>query len=307
MRSKYQWCASRFVLSFFFVKAIVTSGPRCRLRRAFTLVELLVVIAIIAILAALLLPALSRAKEQGRRAFCLNNLHQLNVAMHAYLGDFDDVFPTARNIGFTQLAPTDWIDWPAWRPTGGPPSSPDAVNHGTLVPYIGGFNTNLLTCPSDRKLLIFRQNQRAFGDAVYNKQYYYFSYTLSCADGLYAVTKPAWNNGSLIPGIFKHGMASRLLVDPLGPVPAGTYFKVKLSSVNAPTAKIMFAEQRMMYEFSASELVQATPIGTCGWMYPQNKLTPRHSGRGNVALADGHVETVRPEFGDQPEHYDPLY
>ena len=58
--------------------------------------------------------------------------------------------------------------------------------------------------------------------------------------------------------------------------------------------------------FSPPELAQATPVMTCGWMYPQNKLTHRHSGKANVALADGHVETVKPEFGDQPEHYDPL-
>ena len=63
------------------------------MRRAFTLIELLVMIAIIAILAALLLPALSSAKEKGRLAACVNNLHQINAGVRMYADDANDFTP----------------------------------------------------------------------------------------------------------------------------------------------------------------------------------------------------------------------
>src|SRR5690554_3046156 len=60
---------------------------------AFTLIELLVVVAIIAILAALLLPALTAARERARRTACSNNLDQLGKGLEMYLGQFGDYFP----------------------------------------------------------------------------------------------------------------------------------------------------------------------------------------------------------------------
>ncbi|MBI3991364.1 MAG: DUF1559 domain-containing protein [Candidatus Omnitrophica bacterium] len=64
-----------------------------RRRNGFTLVELLVVIAIIAILAAMMLPTLGKAREMAMRAVCKSNMKQIGVALHLYAGDYNDIFP----------------------------------------------------------------------------------------------------------------------------------------------------------------------------------------------------------------------
>ncbi len=102
-----------------------------RLRRglnSFTLVELLVVTAVIASLAALLLPVLGRAKDSGRAAVCLSNLHQIGLALQLYVQENGNRLPYMRDRSLT---------------TSNELPSPDQV----LSNYLG--NPKVMRCPSD--------------------------------------------------------------------------------------------------------------------------------------------------------------
>ena len=85
-----------------------------RSRRAFTLIELLVVIAIIVVLAALLMPSLSTAREEGRRAACLMNQRQIYVATVAYTSDFNNYLPPGSDLASGQVLLTTNGYWGNW-------------------------------------------------------------------------------------------------------------------------------------------------------------------------------------------------
>ncbi|MDB5329454.1 MAG: epsG 2 [Phycisphaerales bacterium] len=139
----------------------VASNRANRRPTGFTLVELLVVIGIIAVLIAILMPALRRAREEARRVQCASNLRQIAIALNSYANENKEYYPhcASQGIGHTS---EDWV-W--WQPV-------QDINESQVARYLGARADNLQTllrCPSD-ELSIHQHPGRIP---------YFYSYTLN--------------------------------------------------------------------------------------------------------------------------------
>jgi prepilin-type N-terminal cleavage/methylation domain-containing protein/prepilin-type processing-associated H-X9-DG protein len=227
---------------------------------AFTLIELMVVIAIIAILAGLLLPTLSRAKDRGKQAVCRNNLHQLTIAFALYHGANDDKFPAPGSSTKYGPQPEDWIWWHYGR----------NITNSSIVPQLGSFSPQLFTCPSDT---VARDLQ---GQGLLPNDPYRYSYALTSYD---------------LNGDRNLGMATLITTD-------RKVYPFRQGQITRPVLKLMLVEE----DRGTIDDSRWVPVGPL-----TNLVTERHGKKGNVAFADGHIESVTPRFGMNITNSMPAY
>ena len=232
--------------------------------RAFTLIDLLVVIAIIAILASMLLPALSKAKAKAAQAKCMSNLKQLTYGLLMYINDNQDCFPAAASENTYGFHVEDWIYWRVI--PGYPP-----ITQSPIVTGLGSASSNLFRCSMDRD-----DSERLPPKNTDPNGPYFYSYSLN-AIGI--------KNGANV------GMATVI-------EKSGQVYRFKMGSVRNPVLKIMLAEEQATHKpGEASNTDPASSIINDGrWVSPGDSLSIRHNKRANVGFADGHVMPVTPAY-----------
>ncbi len=225
---------------------------------AFTLIELLVVIAIIAILAAMLLPSLSRAKAKGQGAQCLNNLRQLQLGWIMYASDNREVLPGDHWQDEQQHVPNDYNWVTGWlSPEGEASNNTDNTNVLFLLdpkwsqigPYVK--NAGVYRCVAD-------QSMGLFGSVRLSRVR---SMSMNCWMG---GNSPIWNSGGSRP--YRRFVKSTDIIRP-GPTDAIVFIDERSDSIDDGYFAIDMEKQQM-----------------------PNLPASYHNGASGVTFADGHAE-----------------
>jgi prepilin-type N-terminal cleavage/methylation domain-containing protein/prepilin-type processing-associated H-X9-DG protein len=242
--------------------------PHPRTRKAFTLIELLVVIAIIAILASMLLPALSRAKAKAWQAGCRNNLKQMTLGLLMYLNDNNNTFPACASRNTYGFQTNDWIYWRTNQPA-------YPIENSLIVAPLGSgrYSSNIFRCPADRDNTARLQAPSDHG--AYN-----YSYSMTSFGPDRGIASVMYN---------------------------GAWSPFKITQIVNPAKKLVIAEEQSVSSGPECSDPNGEVINDGRFVADGNdRLTSRHSKKADISFGDGHVLTVPWQFGNVAANTDPF-
>ena len=255
-----------------------TTPARPARAAAFTIVELLIVIGMIAVISALLMPAVKKFREQANQAVCASNLGQIGKAFIMYAQDNGDRFPFHADWSVTNKE--DWLHW--WPGPGRDPAN--LTKTSAIGKYLGAFNPVLFHCPSDD----LNQHPRIDPSKPYR-----FSYSMN---GLFA-SNPRPPGAPPPPRITStQNPSAKMLVfeeDELS-VDDGHFWPY-------PAAFNGHYENLLGTRHTRPRLRNLP-----SFQGPAPDARKDRNERGNVAFADGHVAYVSRQYAWDPAHYEPL-